>query len=121
MLRYIYYQIFNNKALTLNQGFVASCSKTALCLHTINGLLIATLNLFSLEPIHSIAFHEREWSKTGVLATGSNGTIALRSWNVEDTPSGETAQWRWTLLHEYKCRKVENGEALAVTALKFIG
>lgn len=82
---------------------------------------MATLNLFALDPIHSIAFHEREWAKVGVLATGSNGTITLRSWNVDDTPAGETAQWKWTSLHEYKCRKVDNGDAPAVTALKFVG
>jgi len=105
----------------LGQGLVASCSKTTLLLHTINGLLIATLSLFSLEPIHSLAFHEREYSKVGVLATGSNGTIALRSWNADDTPAGETARWKWVLLHEYKCRKVANGETLPVTALKFVG
>lgn len=103
------------------QGFVASCSKTELSLHTINGLLICTLSLFSVDAIHSMAFHEREWAKTGVLATGSNGTITLRSWNADDTPDGETAQWKWVMLHEYKCKKVEGGEVPAVTALKFVG
>ncbi|KAG8823617.1 hypothetical protein FRC17_009281 [Serendipita sp. 399] len=102
-------------------GLIASCSKACLALHTINGLQIATLNLFSLDPIHSIAFHEREWSKTGVLATGSQGTITLRTWTTEDTPLGEKAQWKWKTLHEYKCRKVDNGEPPTVTALKFVG
>lgn len=90
-------------------------------LHTINGFLITSLNLFSLEPIYSIAFHEREYSKTGVLATGSNGTIALRTWNTDETPAGEKAQWKWAQLHEYKCRKAEGGGVPQITALKFVG
>ncbi|KAG8759860.1 hypothetical protein FRC14_004821 [Serendipita sp. 396] len=108
-------------AIQESSGLVASCSKTCLALHTINGLQIAALNLFSLDPIHSIAFHEREWAKTGVLATGSHGTITFRTWSIEDTPPGETAQWKWKTLHEYKCRKVDSGDSPIVTAIKFIG
>jgi hypothetical protein len=50
-------------------------------LHTINGILIASLNLFARDPIFSIAFHEREYSKLGVLATGSIGSITLWTWS----------------------------------------
>ncbi|CCA74831.1 related to WD repeat and FYVE domain-containing protein 3 [Serendipita indica DSM 11827] len=102
-------------------GMIASSSKTSLVLHTINGHHITTLNMFSQDPVFSLAFHEREWSKTGVLATGSRGTVTLRSWNVEDSPPGETARWKWTTLHEYKCRKVDNGDPPTVTSLKFVG
>ena len=90
-------------------------------LHTINALQIASLNLFTQDPIYSLAFHEREWVKTGVLATGSLGTITLRTWNTDETPEGEKAQWKFTTLHEYWSRKLESGEIPTITALKFVG
>ncbi|CAG8678283.1 12647_t:CDS:2, partial [Acaulospora colombiana] len=81
-------------AIQDSSGLVASCSKTTLMLHTINGILIASLNLFARDPIYSIAFHEREYSKIGVLATGSVGAITLWTWNkgrfhLENIHSGE--------------------------------
>ena len=90
-------------------------------LHTINAHLIASYKLSQGEVISSIAFHEREWSRIGVLATGSVGSITLRSWNTDETPEGEKAKWSFTSLREFKCRKADGGEAPTVTALKFIG
>lgn len=49
------------------------------------------------------------------------GGITLRTWNANDTPVGEKAQWKFTTIHELHCRKGENGETPTVTALKFIG
>jgi hypothetical protein len=90
-------------------------------LHTINAHQIASLNLFTQDPIHALAFHEREWAKTGLLATGSLGTITFRTWNADDTPAGEKAQWKFTTLHEYRVRKLDGGEIPTITALKFVG
>lgn len=90
-------------------------------LHTINARQIASLNLFAQDPIHALAFHEREWAKTGVLATASLGTITFRTWNADDTPEGEMAQWKFTTLHEYRVRQLDNGEIPTITALKFVG
>ena len=90
-------------------------------LHTINAHQIASLNLFNQDPIHALAFHEREWAKTGVLATGSLGIITFRTWSADDTHEGEKAQWKFTTLHEYKPRKLDGGEIPTITALKFVG
>jgi hypothetical protein len=95
-----------------------------LCLHTINARPIASIDLNfsatlpSVPPtITSLAFHEREYSRLGVLATGSpDGKITLRSWNADNTPKEETAQWEFVTLRVLKAEKPG-----AITALKFVG
>jgi hypothetical protein len=112
------------------QGYVATCSRSKLCLHTINARPIAKLDLPHTSPlipapIISMAFHEREYSHVGVIATGSpEGVITLRTWNTDRTPEGEKAQWEFVTLRSMKVRSYAsecNGRAAAVTALKFIG
>lgn len=112
------------------QGYVASASAGQLCLHTINGRAIVVLDLTAPALAHhqitSIAFLEREFSRIGVLATGAtDGTIALRTWNADNTPAGEKAQWQFTTLRTLKVREDEELNAYtsrpAVTALKFVG
>ena len=106
------------------QGYIATCSRQKLCLHTINARPIASIDLnFSdalsyLPPtITSLAFHEREYSRLGVVATGSpDGKITLRSWNADNTPKGERAVWEFVTLRVLKAEKPS-----AITALKFIG
>lgn len=78
-------------------------------------------------PITSLAFLEREYSRRGVLATGSHdGSIALRTWNADNTPEGQKAQWEFVTLKTLKV-KTAQGERKArgltpcVTALKFVG
>jgi hypothetical protein len=76
--------------------------------------------------ITSLAFLEREFAHVGVLATGgSDGTIALRTWNADATPSGEKAQWRFVTLRTLKVRDDEEFSTFvarpAVTSLKFVG
>ncbi|KAJ3833898.1 hypothetical protein F5878DRAFT_545746 [Lentinula raphanica] len=113
-------------------GYIATCSHQKLCLHTINARPIAVLDLTTLPnytalrpPITSMAFHEREYSHLGVLATGgSDGIITLRTWSVDNTPEGEKARWEFVTLRAMKVRApVGRGIAPspAVTALKFLG
>lgn len=76
-------------------------------------------------PITSLAFHEREHTKLGVLATGApDGSITLRSWNTDNTPEGERAQWELVTLKKMKVKNAEgNGRTVGpcITALRFIG
>jgi len=107
------------------QGYIATCSCEKLYLHTINARHIATLDIMGSAPeqmIISLAFHEREYSHLGVLATGSaGGTITLRTWNVDNTPEGDKARWQFETLRSLKCRPGEQGTASSVTALRFVG
>ncbi|KAJ3732688.1 hypothetical protein DFJ43DRAFT_1131718 [Lentinula guzmanii] len=113
-------------------GYIATCSRLKLCLHTINARPIAVLDLTKLAnynalypTITSLAFHEREYSYLGVLATGgSDGSIALRTWSADGTPQGEKACWEFVTLRSMKVRApVGRGISPppAVTALKFLG
>lgn len=76
-------------------------------------------------PITSLAFHERECSKLGVLATGSpDGTISLRTWNANNTSDGERAKWEFVTLKKMKVKHTEAstwGVVPCVTALRFVG
>jgi len=95
-----------------------------LCLHTINARPIASLDLnFSATLLYvpptitSLAFHEREYSRLGVLATGSpEGKITLRTWNADNTPKEEKAQWEFVTLRVLKAEKPR-----PITALRFYG
>ncbi|KAF6760566.1 hypothetical protein DFP72DRAFT_988225 [Ephemerocybe angulata] len=110
-------------------GYIATCSRLKLCLHTVNARLIATLDLTttpSFSPlvpsITSIAFHERDYSNLGVLATGGpDGTITLRTWTADGTPVGEKAQWEFLVIRTMKAKPARNGRPVGVTALKFSG
>ena len=93
-------------------------------LDTINGRPIAQLDLRSLSPITSLAFHEREYSDLGILATGgADGSITWRTWTADGTPAGEKAQWEFLEVRSMKIRGTEprEGRLPAVTALKFLG
>jgi hypothetical protein len=83
--------------------------------------LPAFSNLFS--SITSLAFHEREYSRLGILATGGpDGTITLRTWTTDGTPIGEKARWQFITMKTLKVRTPEKGGmAPCVTALRFIG
>jgi len=120
-------------AVSDSQGYIATCSRDILWLHTVNARPIASLDLTSLAisqiypPITSLAFHEREYSHIPVLATGGpDGSIALRTWNADNTPDGEKARWEFALLKLLQVKTAE-GERLArnsvpcVTSLRFIG
>ncbi|THV04025.1 beach-domain-containing protein [Dendrothele bispora CBS 962.96] len=112
-------------------GYIATCSKLKLCLHTINAQLIATLDLTTMPssalypPITALSFHEREYSHLGVLATASaDGTITLRTWTADGTPKGEKAKWEFITMRTMRVRTVtgrSGGRTPAVTALKFLG
>ncbi|KAI0273049.1 beach-domain-containing protein [Russula aff. rugulosa BPL654] len=111
-------------AVNESTGYIATCSRLKLCLHTINARPIASLDLnFSatlshvLPTITSLAFHEREYSRLGVLATGSpDGKITLRTWNADNTPNGERARWEFVTLRVLKAEKPS-----PITALRFHG
>ncbi|KAH8809671.1 beach-domain-containing protein [Flagelloscypha sp. PMI_526] len=122
--------------VTLNEstGHIASCSKTKLWLHTVNGRPMAMLDLTTLAnysalipSVTAMAFHEREYSAIGLLATGSvDGTITLRTWTTDGTREGEKAKWRWKDLRSLKVRNTPtrgapNPRPPAVTALRFHG
>jgi hypothetical protein len=71
--------------------------------------------------ITSLAFHEREYSHLGVLATGgSDGSITLRTWTTDGTPEGEAAVWEFLTIRTMKVRSVVDRPP-AVSALKFYG
>ncbi|KDR79337.1 hypothetical protein GALMADRAFT_223566 [Galerina marginata CBS 339.88] len=118
----------NLVAINESTGYIATCSRLKLCLHTVNGRHIATLDLTktsSFTPlvpsITSMAFHEREYSHLGVLATGSpDGAITLRTWTADGTPEGEKAQWEFLTIRTMKVKMTHNRPP-AVTALKFLG
>jgi hypothetical protein len=72
-------------------------------------------------PITSMAFLEREYLHMGILATGApDGSIALRTWNADDTPEGERAQWKFVTLRTLQARK-DYDDAPCITALRFVG
>ncbi|KAF7343336.1 hypothetical protein MVEN_01765900 [Mycena venus] len=115
-------------AVNESTGYIATCSRAKLCLHTINGRPMAVLDLSipslteGIPPlITALAFHEREFSHLGVLATGgSDGTITLRTWTTDGTPEGEAAVWEFLTIRTMKVRAVVDRPP-AVSALKFYG
>ena len=71
-----------------------------------------------------MAFHERDYSYLGVLATGGlDGTITLRTWTADGTPEEEKAQWEFLAIRTMKARMGGRGihRPSSITALKFLG
>ncbi|KAM6494725.1 hypothetical protein JOM56_009348 [Amanita muscaria] len=117
-------------AINESTGYIATCSDSKLCLHTINARHITTLDLISppvyatvTAPITSLAFHERDYSHLGILATGaSDGSITLRTWTADGTPEGEKAQWEFVTVRTMKVRVGKGAQRPpAISALKFLG
>jgi len=114
-------------AVNESTGYIATCSRLKLCLHTINARPIATLDLTTTPSFSSIvptitamAFHEREYSHLGVLATaGPDGSITLRTWTADGTPEGEKAQWEFLTIRTMKAR-ISGSRPPAITALRFV-
>jgi len=112
-------------AINSSTGYIATYSKTYLCLHTVNGRLMVKMDLTSVQPseglITSMAFQEREYSRLGVLATGTNhGTINLRTWTwAKDDP--ESGNWDFKTLRTLKCRPDVDKRTPKITALAFVG
>jgi hypothetical protein len=77
----------------------------------------------NLPLITSLAFHEREYSRLGVLATGGpDGTITLRTWTTDGTPTEQKARWEFITIKTLNVRASEKGGmAPSVTALRFLG
>ncbi|KAF5354041.1 hypothetical protein D9756_006953 [Leucocoprinus leucothites] len=125
----------NFVAINESTGYIASCSNLTLCLHTINGRPIATLDLTTLPSyysplvpsITSLAFHEREYSHLGILGTGAtDGTITLWTWKhesseVEDTHTEVLPRWVFVEVRRLKARNLISGRPPCITALKFSG
>lgn len=120
----------NLVAINESTGYIATCSQQKLCLHTVNARPIATLDLTAvasyapyISSITTMAFHEREYSRLGILATGSSdGSIVLRTWSADGTPEGEKAQWEFLTIRTMKARA--SGDSIrspGVTCLKFLG
>lgn len=114
------------------QGYIATCSKLKLCLYTINARPMATLDLTTtpsysdvVPTITAMAFHEREYSNLGILATGGpDGTITLQTWTADGTPEGEKARWEFLTVRTMKVRApIGRGVSrpASVTALRFLG
>ncbi|KAI8986856.1 beach-domain-containing protein [Trametes punicea] len=117
-------------AVNESTGYIATCSRHRLWLHTINARPIASLDLTDVAPssvyppITSIAFLERDYSHTDLLATGGpDGMITLRTWNTESTPQGEKARWEFVTLKTLKVKTEGRFRSAipCVTALKFVG
>ena len=101
-----------------------TCSVDRLSVHTVNGRHITSLRLAAHERITTLAFHERETSHIGILATGSaEGSITLRTWNANDTPPGEKAKWRLCTVRDLRLRREPEFPSWrpTVTALMFVG
>jgi len=119
----------NLVAINDSTGYIATCSRLKLCLHTINARPIATLDLTTTSSFSSIvptitamAFHEREYSPLGVLATGGpDGSITLRTWTADGTPENEKAKWEFLTIRTMKVRISGPGRPPAVTAMTFLG
>ncbi|KAF8233255.1 beach-domain-containing protein [Tricholoma matsutake] len=121
----------NLVAINESTGYIATCSQLKLCLHTINARLMASLDLamtpsFSrlVPTITALAFHEREYSHRGVIATGGpDGSITLRTWTTDGTPDNEIAQWKFVTIRTMKARMVGHGVTRppSITSLKFLG
>ena len=101
------------------QGYIATCSQEKLWLHTVNARPIALLDLTDIAghpfypPITALAFHEREFVRQPVLATGApDGTITLRTWNTDNTPEGEKAVWEFATLKKMKVKTPDGAAAL---------
>ncbi|KAH7092832.1 beach-domain-containing protein [Auriculariales sp. MPI-PUGE-AT-0066] len=122
-------------AIQESTGHIASMSGERLALHTINGRPIAVLQLpraASLglgDDIKSLAFHEREWSKHGVLATGGSGGMTLRTWLFTGPPDGKDDRgdlgnefnWTFKTLRSLKCRTEDDGQTPNITTIRFVG
>ena len=99
-------------------------------LHTVNARPIVSLDLTNAAPsplyppVTSLAFLERDYSHTDVIATGApDGTITLRTWNANSTPEGEKARWEFSTLKTLKVKSESRyrSETPCVTALRFVG
>lgn len=67
----------------------------------------------------SIAFHERDYSHLGILATGhADGSVSLYTWSAEDTPKGARARWSFVKVRELEA---ENSTSASISSLDFIG
>ncbi|KAF8444038.1 hypothetical protein L210DRAFT_3445126 [Boletus edulis BED1] len=112
-------------AINESTGYISTCSTHSLWLHTINARPIARLDLTSNTPrgqvpcVTSITFHERDYSHLGILAIGrADGSIALYTWNAEDTPKGAKAQWGFLKVRDLEAEK---NTSASITSLHFIG
>ncbi|KAI0746713.1 beach-domain-containing protein [Daedaleopsis nitida] len=117
-------------AVNESTGYIATCSRDRLWLHTINARPIVSLDLSDAAPsplyppVTSIAFLERDYSHTDLIATGApDGTIALRTWDANSTHEGEKAQWRFVTLKTLKVKSESRFRSSipCVTALRFVG
>ncbi|EJT97367.1 beach-domain-containing protein [Dacryopinax primogenitus] len=99
-------------------GEIASSSRTAVSLHTMNGQLIASFR--PMEPITCLAFHEREYTPTPVLVTACADEIKLWTWNATSADEEGKAVWKFVPLRTMKCK---NGLSpnTSVKALQFVG
>ncbi|KAI0646236.1 beach-domain-containing protein [Trametes meyenii] len=117
-------------AINESTGYIATCSRHRLWLHTINGRPITSLDLTDVAPspiyppITSLAFLERDYSHTDLIATGGpDGAISFRTWNSDSTPEGERARWQFTTLKTLKLKTESRfrSSTPCVTSLKFVG
>lgn len=87
--------------------------------------LTTTPSFSPLVPtLTALAFHEREYSHLGVLATGGpDGTITLRTWTADGTPENKKAQWEFVTIRTMKTQMAERGVTRppSITALRFVG
>ncbi|KZO92625.1 beach-domain-containing protein [Calocera viscosa TUFC12733] len=99
-------------------GDIASSSRTAVSLHTINGQHIASFR--PMEPITCLSFHEREYTPIPVLATACVDEIKLWTWNATTADEQGRAVWKFSPLRTMKCKKGAS-PSTSVTALEFVG
>lgn len=70
--------------------------------------------------VTSLAFHERDYSHLGILATGhADGSVALYTWNAEDTPKGVRARWSFIKVRDLEAEN--NASVSDISSLDFIG
>ncbi|KZT37329.1 beach-domain-containing protein [Sistotremastrum suecicum HHB10207 ss-3] len=105
-------------AIMESTGHIAVCTAHSLRLFTINARLITSLKLSRNDPITCLAFHEREYSRRGVLAAGGdNGIVILRTWAWRSDDNGHDG-WRFETLRELKSRKEDSSR---ISAVRFVG
>jgi hypothetical protein len=107
--------------IDLPQGYVAACSAFSLNLYTMNGRLITRADIPRTDPIHCLAFHERDYSRRGVLACGgNNGVTTLRTWAPKEDKDADptSGSFQFVPLRTLQAREKTFGK---IGAVRFVG
>ncbi len=85
-----------------------------------NGHLITRMDIPRTDAIHCLAFHERDYSRRGVLALGGDeGMTTLKTWAPKKEPTSPDAEkFQFVTLRTLQSRDKNAGR---IGAVKFVG